>query len=277
MSLPELEIDRDSPIPLYFQLAQALEHEIVAGTWQTGERLPSEQEMCDRFGISRTTVRQALARLEQQGLVSRHKGRGPRARDRRQKTWLLQSADGFLQDEVSRLGMQVSSEILRLEVDRLPNWASEALDVPKDERGVTLERLRSVEGMVALYVVNHLPARLADAVSAYDDPNESLYQRLAQRAGIEVAGARRVLEAVNASDKLARLLEVERGAALAYVQSVSWDADLRPFDCYRAWLRTDRLKVDVQVAATKHGTVSAIAGGGVYGPPIHPADRPDRP
>jgi GntR family transcriptional regulator len=263
VSFPEIEIDRESPVPFYFQLAQALEHEIVAGRWHTGERLPSEAEMCQRLGISRTTVRQALARLEQQGLVSRHKGRGPRARDRREKTWLLQSVEGFFEDEVGRMGMHVSSEILRLDVDRLPGWASEALEVPKDEHGVTLERLRSVEGLVALYVVNHLPVRLAGAISPYDDPNESLYQRLARRAGLEVAGARRVLQAVNAGDKLARLLEVERGAALAYVQSVSWDADMKPFDCYRAWLRTDRLKVDVQVAASIRpaGTTPMRKGG----------------
>jgi GntR family transcriptional regulator len=276
MSLPDLEIDRNSPVPLYFQLAQALEHEIVAGTWQTGERLPSEQEMCQHFGISRTTVRQALARLEQQGMVSRHKGRGPRARDRREKTWLLQSVEGFFQDEVGRLGMHVSSEILRLEVDRLPSWASEALELPRDEPGITIERLRSVEGLVALYVVNHMPARLASAITPFDDPNESLYRRLSQRAGIEIAGARRVLEAVTAGDKLARLLEVERGAALAYVQSVSWDAEMRPFDCYRAWLRTDRLKIDVQVAATKHDSGQGT-GGAAFAPRVEPQDSSGAP
>lgn len=275
MSLPEIEIDRNSPIPLYFQLAQALEHELVEGKWKAGERLPSEPEMCEHFGVSRSTVRQALARLDQQGLVSRHKGRGPRARDHREKSWLLQSVEGFFQDEVSRLGMQVSSEILRLEVGRHPRWASEALEVPSDEQGVTLERLRSVEGLVALYVINHLPARLSDAVSHYDDPNESLYGRLARRAGVEVTGARRVLEAVNAGDKLARLLGVQRGAALAYVQSVSWGADLRPFDCYRAWLRTDRLKVEFQVAESRDaaGTPRGGAGAIVVSPrPQQPED-----
>lgn len=250
MTLSNAGIDRDSPVPYYFQLAQTLESQILAGRWQNGERLPSEQDMCDEFGISRSTVRQALARLEHQGLISRRRGRGPRARAGGEKTWLLQSVEGFFQDEVGRMGVEVSSQILRLEVSRLPRWASEALEVPESEDGVTLERLRSVEGLVALYVVNYLPARLADAIIPYDDPNESLYRRLAQWSGVEVAGARRSLEAINADEKIANMLEVEPGTALACVQSVSWGADMKPFDCYRAWLRTDRLKVDVQVEAT---------------------------
>ncbi|HKN46289.1 MAG TPA: GntR family transcriptional regulator, partial [Propionibacteriaceae bacterium] len=69
-------IDRDSPVPYYFQLAELLEHEIVEGRWKSGDRLQSEPELCTRFGVSRTTVRQALARLEQQGLIRRHKGQG---------------------------------------------------------------------------------------------------------------------------------------------------------------------------------------------------------
>ena len=110
-----------------------------------------------------------------------------------------------------------------------------------------IERLRSVDGFVALYVVNCLPEFAAGAVDGLTD-DESLYSRLAA-AGFAVAGGRRSLEAVAAGPNLARLLELEASASLAYIESVSWDALDRPVDCYRAWLRTDRMRLEIEVAA----------------------------
>src|SRR5262249_27114756 len=140
-------IDRASPVPYYFQLAELLEQEITGGRWQSGFRLPSEPELCERFGISRTTVRQALARLGKRGPMGRSKGQGTFVRRGPPGLWLLQSSEGFFQDEVDRLGRTVTSRILRAERDSLPAWACKALEMPPQSEGATLERLRSVDGL----------------------------------------------------------------------------------------------------------------------------------
>jgi GntR family transcriptional regulator len=120
--------------------------------------------------------------------------------------------------------------------------------LPRGSHGATLERLRSVDGLVALYVVNHLPERLADAALAISNPNESLYRRLREREGVTPQGGRRTLEAVAADTRLAELLELEPGSPIAYIESVGWDEESVPFDCYRVWLRTDRTRIDIQVS-----------------------------
>ena len=71
------KIDRQSPVPLYFQLAGLLTEDITRGRWSPVDRLVSEAEMCDSYGVSRATVRQALQRLENEGLIERVKGRVP--------------------------------------------------------------------------------------------------------------------------------------------------------------------------------------------------------
>jgi GntR family transcriptional regulator len=101
-----------------------------------------------------------------------------------------------------------------------------------------------------MYNVNHLPPGLAEQVLPLDDPNESLYGRIKERAGVEAAGGRRVLEAVRAEERLAHLLVVPIGSPLVFIESVTWDRNLRPFDCYQTWLRTDRMKIDVSVASS---------------------------
>ena len=253
--LPEVTIDRTSPVPFYFQLAELLEQEIISGRWEAGTRLPSEPELCDRYGLSRTTVRQALGRLEQRGLIDRLKGQGTFVQRGEPGLWLLQSSEGFFQEEVDRLGRTVTSQILRADRGPLPEWACRALEVPARTEGATLERLRSVDGLVALYVINHLVEHVADAALAISNPNESLYRRLLDHAGVIPLGGRRTLEAVAADQSLADLLELRQGAPVAFIESVAWDEHMRPFDCYRAWLRTDRTRIDIQAsgsAATTH-------------------------
>ena len=248
-------INRDSPVPFYFQLAEMLEEEIVEGRWPSGQRLPSEPDLCEYYGLSRTTIRQALSRLEQEGLVARLKGRGTFVQAAQPRSWLIQTTEGFFHDEFVRTGHRVTSKVLRLQRVTLPRWAADALRLPPESDGVVLERLRAVDGLVALYVINHLPESLAETVLGMDDPHESLYRRLAEHGGVTVAAGRRSVEAVTAGPKLASLLEVEPGEAVAYIESETWDEDGRPFDCYRAWLRTDRMRLDVQVCSAAEGGV----------------------
>lgn len=258
--LPDLEIDRNWPIPFYFQLAELLEQEITEGRLAPGERLPSEAELCSHFGLSRTTVRQALGRLEQEGLVRREKGRGSYVTDSHRRTWLLQSVEGFFEDETGRSGHAVSSQILNLAAAPLPRWALTALALPPRSEGVTLERLRSVDGRVAMYVVNYLPLDYADAVLSMADPNESLYGRLRKLNDVEVAGASRTLEAIPVGERLGSLLELPPSAPAIAVHSISWDRDGHIFDCYVAWLRTDRLTIDIEVGATLEPARASFRG-----------------
>src|SRR6478609_8080891 len=147
VSLPVNSIRRDSPVPFYFQLSELLEQEVTSGRWEPGFRLPSEPELCRSFGLSRTTIRQALGRLEQEGLIERRKGQGTFVSKSRPRSWLLQSSAGFFQEEVERGGRMVTSVVMR-SVTRgpLPPWATSALGLGGAE-GATLERVRSIDGL----------------------------------------------------------------------------------------------------------------------------------
>ena len=250
-------IDRRSPVPFYFQLKQLIRDDIAGGRWHPGDRIPSEHALCDHFAVSRTTVRQALAELENEGLLVKLKGRGTFVAEPRSSSWFLQSSHGF-HDEATRAGRAVTSRVLRCEVEPLPQWAALALDLPSGSSGVTLERLRAVDGEFVMYVESHLLGELGDVVFGADLEAGSLYGALKEQRGIEVAGGRRVVEATTARDELARLLEIEPGAAVLQVQAVSWDASLRPFECYRAWHRSDRTTIEVQVLGQRAAETAGL-------------------
>jgi DNA-binding GntR family transcriptional regulator len=258
-ALPPVAIDRRSPIPFYFQLTKLLTREIEAGRWRTGERLPSEPAICAQFGVSRTTVRQALAALESEGLVRREKGRGTFVGERRSGGWLLQSAHGFY-EEAERAGHAVRSRVLRRDLEPLPAWAAEALGLRAGSDGVTVERLRWMDDRLVMYVISHFPAPVAGTLLAADLETSSLYGVLEAEEGLTVAGGRRVVEAARAERELASLLEVEPGSPLLRVEAVSWDDRRQPFECYRAWHRADRTKIEVHVV---HEEAAAKAGLGL--------------
>src|SRR5215469_83469 len=114
--LPTPTLDRVSPVPLYFRVEQALAGVIRRGDIPVGSRLPTEPELCDHFGVSRSVVREALRHLEQTGLVARRRGVGAFVVQKDPPSWQLQGSRGFFEDEVARLGREVVSRVLRAEV-----------------------------------------------------------------------------------------------------------------------------------------------------------------
>jgi GntR family transcriptional regulator len=244
---PADEIDRSSSVPLHHQLRKFFEQQIESGRWSQGDRLPSEPFLSDYYGVSRATVRQALHALEQQGLIYKEKGRGTFVNRTASGSWLLQWVGGLFDDELTRRGITVESTVLRAEIEALPFWACEALQLSRGAQGVALERLRRVDGHLALYVVNHLPHEYAAILPELRRTSTaSLYWTLRKQCGVEVASGSRILEAVSAPAVLARRLGVPNRYPLVYIQSITRDADGKPIDCYRAWLRTDRLRIAVE-------------------------------
>jgi GntR family transcriptional regulator len=248
--LGPLAVDRRSPVPLYLQLEDVLSREILAGRLSPGDQLPAEPEIAEHFGVSRSVVRQALMRLDQEGLVRRAHGAGTFVLRNRQRSWLVQDVAGFFRDEVERHGHDVTSKVLRLGVEPMPVWAADALAVPEGSPGVVLERLRWVDGILTVYDLNYLLSELAPVVEMLaEDAHGSLYEVLAQE-GLTVAGGRRIVDSVIAGERFADVLDVKAWEPLLVIEGVDWDRNLRAFDCYRTWIRPDRMKIEVQVMPT---------------------------
>lgn len=241
-------VDRVSPVPLYFQVEQVLTDRIRCGDIPIGSQLPTEPELAQHFAVSRSVIRQAVRRLEQHGLVSRRRGIGCFVTQKNPPSWQLQGSQGFFEDEVSRLGREVASKVLHAGLGPLPQWAAVLLQLEEGSTGVVLERLRYVDGLLTVYDLNYLPQRFADAVVALQDaPRGSLYESLRRTHAFSVVSGSRTIDAIVAGAEFAQLLEVDEHAPLLRVEGVDLDAAQRPFDCYRTWLRPDRLTIRVDV------------------------------
>ena len=249
-SLLTNDIDRLSPVPFYLQLSRMVERAIDSGHFSAGDRLPGESEFCRRYDLARSTVREMLRNLQERGRVKMIPRRGAFVVDSERSGWSLQVTAGFFEGEVDHNKRKVETAVLDASRCAFPQVAAAALHLAEREQGFRLRRLRRLDGALALYSENYLLPELEDIVrnSEVMAPHGSL-NRVLRGAGYAVFGARRSVEAVPASPKLAKLLDVPTKSPLLLVTSVSWGKDQRTFDYYTSWVKTDAVSITVEAQA----------------------------
>jgi GntR family transcriptional regulator len=241
-----LHVDRASPIPLHIQVKQALKDQIVRGAWKPGDLVPGDLELCSELGISRTTIRQALAELAHDGWVVRERGRGTFVAPPKLTERAVERLSGFFEDMVA-LGYPPVSQVLRQEVRPADEQIAARLGVKPGTRVVEIERLRFVEDEPVVLTTTYLPQALAPGLETADLTRRSLYEYLETECGLSLARGQRTIEAVAADARQAKLLRVRKGAPLVSLLSVSFLADGRPIEYYLALHRGDRSRFDVEL------------------------------
>lgn len=246
-------IERDSPVPYYEQLFTILRDRVREGDIAADERLPSEQELCREFGLSRATVRQTLSKLETEGYARRVPRRGVFATspDASSSGWIVQDTHGFLESQIRHGRTGITTEVVGAHYGAAPAHVAEALRVDEDDEVYALERVRSKDGRVAMFSTNWFPKDVGRIVAAADDViggTGSLNSTL-HAAGFATSGAQRVIRAMRAPESIAAHLRIDADEPVLRIRSLSWDHDDRRFDYYETWVLTDIIPLEVNVAA----------------------------
>jgi len=243
--LTKESIKFDIPIPLYFQLKELLRKLIMDGSWTLGDAIPTERELCDIFGVSRTTIRQAVSELVNEGLLYRSQGRGTFVAKQKLKERFIQQNIGFYEEMTSK-GLHLESEVLEQSVTVAPDDIAAQLQIKNGDKIIKIERLRSVESEKVLIVVTYIPYDICPGLAEEDLNNASLYQILREKYGLKVETGSRTIEAISASDFDAQLLGIPKDVPLLLIKSIGYLADGKPLEYYEAKHRGDRCKLEVE-------------------------------
>jgi GntR family transcriptional regulator len=245
-------IDKASNVPYYRQLKAILRADIEQRNLRPGARLPGDHELCERYGVSRPVVRQALSELQYEGVLERIKGRGTFVVPQLTSQRLVQSLTG-LHEDVAALGRTLRSEVRVLRVTAANGDVGTRLELPPGTAVVEVERLRLVDEEPWVYAVSHVPAALAPDLVDQDLREESLYALLERRYGLRLTRSRRIVEAHSASPALARDLAIPRHGPVLRLTNVSFGADNTPVETFVAYHRGDRSRFEVEVERTAGG------------------------
>lgn len=232
------EINRSSRLPLYHQLYQLLHGDILSGRRKPGDMLPPESELMEQHGLSRTTVRQGLDLLVNEGLITRQRGRGSFVAHPAVEQTLVRIVS--FTDDMRQRGLTPSTRVISSALVPAPPDIARRLKLEDGQEVASIERLRLADGEPMSVEKSFLVHRLCPGILEGDYALVPLREALARNYGIRLSYARQAIRAILATHDLAHLLSIEPGSALLFLERVSYSQDNIPTEFLRIYYRADR-------------------------------------
>jgi len=243
-----VKLDKNIPIPLYYQLKKQILFLIENAIIKDGELLPPENDLCKILNVSRPTIRQAFTELVNEGYLNRYKGKGtfvssPKVNDR-----FFSKLESF-HDEMVEKGYNPKTLVVKVEKINGPHEANERLSLPLSAPLIYLSRVRSVDVTPLVYVETFLPFDEYKLLMQVDLTVNSLYDSLEKLYHIRVNRVKREFVAINARLKEAELLQIAQNKALIQVKTVAYSSDVpNPVEFSIARYRGDLNKFSVELS-----------------------------
>lgn len=229
------QLKKNGALPLYEQLYLLLRDEIVSGRLPAGSKMPTEEELCKKFEISRPVARQAYNKLLESGYVERMRGRGSFVRTVDLCSRFINKQLSFA-DEMMLCGNTFRTKLLRQEwVDYTPEVFAK-LRLEQNDRCFHIVRMRYVDEKPYVLIENFVPESLCPGINAYDFEQNSLYEILQSVYNERIMGARRTLRAQTATSEFAAEFGVRRGSPVLLMENVAFDQRERPIDFSKEYL-----------------------------------------
>lgn len=236
------QIDRDGPVALHYQLKTLLLDQIKRGELPPGSKVPAESELISQYGVSRTTVRQAIGDLVQQGWVYRIQGSGTFV-THKLVPQNLHHLTSFSED-MRAYGKSPASRLLFLGVVDADPQVAGAL---RSEGQVTkIGRVRLDENRPIEIHTSFITARYRIDPETFDGAS-SLYELLARNYGVQLTAADETLEAVAATPPEAELLGLQPGEPILRVERITYNELEQPIEFVIRRYRTDEYKYYVRL------------------------------
>ena len=236
--------------PLWSQVKASLTRLIVEQGLGEHARLPSESELCDLFGVSRTVVREAMSQMVNEGLIYKLQGKGAFIAGRREEQDFVGSTVGF-SGELADKRKEVSRRILRQTIGPATTRIAKMMRIPFETPLVYVDRVMSVDGSPRMIVRWAMLESVVPALDTMQLENRSLYDTIARQYGVKLMRAERWIEAVSASEEDAGLLGLKPGAPILEIESVASNPSGQIIEYYTAQYLTDRSRLHFIVTAPK--------------------------
>lgn len=245
-------LERRDPVPLYHQLERRLRERIEAGEYRPGDRLPTEDELRRAYGVSRVTVRTALARLAEDGLITTQRGRGTFVTDQAAEAQKIERHPHRLlafEDDIRRHGLEVRADVLAVETWPAPVRIARLLGIDPGQEVVRMRR-RGWAGDSPLWLESrYFHPRIAESVLAREWTGGSVTPVLQTILGVRIAGARVRISAAGATREQAKYLDIEPGVPVLINEFAFSDATGSAVEAARAVFRADRYAFSFDVSS----------------------------
>lgn len=216
-------IDKNSKIPLYIQLMNIIIYKIE-NFMQEDDKLDSEREICQKYDVSRTTVRQALDELEKKKYIYKVQGKGnfisPKivAQD-------LVKVSSFT-DEMKKLGKKPSSKLLAFEIIEPDHKIMNKLNLKENSLVFKIIRLRLADDIPHIYEISYLPYDKFEGLTREMLSENPMYEVLKNTFKVKISSAEEILESILLSKLESIYLCTPQGNPGLKIERITYDNDI---------------------------------------------------
>jgi GntR family transcriptional regulator len=231
-------------LPRYQHIINYYRTLIESGKLTEGSKIPTEEEMCDHFNVSRITIRRALDGLMQEGYIYKQQGKGSFVTTKRTDIQ-LNHLQGFNQ-EMRALGFDPSTKLISMELIAPSEIVAASLVISSTQKVYVITRLRCADGMPMAIEKVHMPFSRFAGIE-HEDFTQSLYEILRQKFGCEFIKAEQSIKASCATESDSELLEIKLGKPVLLINRVTYDQTGKPFEFVQSTYRGDKYQFNVTI------------------------------
>ena len=240
-----------SALPLYAVVEAEIASSIGDGSLAVGRQLPTEDELIQRFSVSRTTIRKAIENLSARGLVEIRRGTG---------TFVAQpkiiqemtELTGFVED-MDALGFVATARVIDHAIVAADEDVARNLALNVGTRVMRIRRVRLASGVALSLDETYLPREIGEKIVSHDLAAEPIFKLLEQRYDIPLVEAEYTLESASADNDVAMALSVDLGSPIFLIERTSYTSDNRPIDYEKLHYRGDLIRFRTRLARRKPG------------------------
>ena len=235
-----MNFNKNSPLPLYYQIKKILTEKIQKGDIKTGEKIPTEEELVNKYHVSRMTIRQAINSLVNEGYLERIKGKGSFVLEKKIQYGLLH-LKSFSQDMKQR-GFQVKNKTLEKKETTPTKKISTKLHIKTTDKILTVTRIRIVNKKPIALETTHIPSHLCPELIKENFNEISLFNILEKKYKLHLKNAEQILEPVLPDAHIRNILEIPNQTPLLKVSGITYLENNIPIEYIEAYYRSDRYK-----------------------------------
>ena len=233
------KINKSIPIPLYYQIKEILMGYIKI--MENGTALPTEEELCELYQISRPTIRQAMKELETSGLINRLKGKGSFIAEPKINQEFAMHFEGF-EERMQRLSFSVRTETTEFEVTNANEIEATNLQLALNSPVYKIRGVKYANDIPMVVFLSFLPFQLYPKLTKQHCEESSITQIITETYGYTVGSYQKTIEIKPASDYEAQILAVKKGSSVQYIDTISYNVEKTPLEFSMERYRSDKNK-----------------------------------
>jgi len=247
-----MSIDKSSPIPIYHQISTSLRNRIMNNEWKLEEKIPSESELTEQYEVSRVTLRQALADLEKDGIISKVRGKGIYIQSIPKPVIHDFNLPATLGAKLEKKGITFDVELLESRFCGAISFINEALQLGPEQDLVFIKRLFIQDGRpIALnrsWIAKHLVPDIVEAGLI----NNRLSTTLSSRYHLDPVRIQNIIESARPTTPDVNLLKILYDTPVMIVSSISFTSENNPLEYSTTIWVGDRVKFHFNVDNSSH-------------------------